>query len=75
MDTDYQVEKNEMIYFYFSLKMIYAYIRVSTDKQTTENQRYEIKKFAQDRKLKISKWVDETISSRRIYMNVLSEYY
>lgn len=48
MGTDYQVEKNEVIYFYFSLKMIYAYIRVSTDKQTTENQRYEIKKFAQD---------------------------
>ncbi|MGN6196286.1 MAG: master DNA invertase Mpi family serine-type recombinase [Ginsengibacter sp.] len=45
--------------------MVYAYIRVSTDKQTTENQRFEIKKFAQSRKLKISKWVDETISSRK----------
>jgi len=25
--------------------MIYAYIRVSSDKQTTENQRFEILKF------------------------------
>lgn len=45
--------------------MIYAYIRVSTDKQTTENQRFEIKKFATQRNLKISKWIAETISSRR----------
>lgn len=26
--------------------MIYGYIRVSTDKQTVENQRFEIEKFA-----------------------------
>jgi len=45
--------------------MIYAYIRVSTDKQTTENQRFEIKKFAASRNLQISKWVEETISSRK----------
>jgi len=45
--------------------MVYAYVRVSTDKQTTENQRYEIKQFALRRNFKISKWVDETISSRK----------
>lgn len=45
--------------------MIYAYIRVSTDKQTTENQRFEINKFAKYRKLKISRWIEETISSRK----------
>jgi DNA invertase Pin-like site-specific DNA recombinase len=45
--------------------MIYAYIRVSTDKQTTENQRFEINKFAKHSKLKISRWVEETISSRK----------
>src|SRR5690349_1527197 len=45
--------------------MIYAYVRVSSDKQTTENQRYEIKKFAAQRKLEINKWIDETISSRK----------
>lgn len=45
--------------------MVYAYIRVSTDKQTTENQRFEIEKFAKQKKLKISEWVKETISSRK----------
>ena len=25
--------------------MVYGYVRVSTDKQTTENQRFEIEKF------------------------------
>jgi DNA invertase Pin-like site-specific DNA recombinase len=45
--------------------MVYAYIRVSTDKQTTENQRFEIVKFAAYRKFKIAKWVEETISSRK----------
>jgi len=45
--------------------MIYAYIRVSTDKQTTENQHFEIEKFARHQNLKISKWVKETISSRK----------
>jgi len=45
--------------------MVYAYIRVSTDKQTVENQRFEIKKFVTLRNLQISKWVEETISSRK----------
>lgn len=45
--------------------MIYAYVRVSTDKQTTENQRFEITNFARKRSLQISKWVEETISSRK----------
>jgi DNA invertase Pin-like site-specific DNA recombinase len=45
--------------------MIYAYIRVSTDKQTTENQRFEIKRFAKARSFKVAKWVEETISSRK----------
>jgi len=45
--------------------MVYAYLRVSTDKQTVENQRFEILKFAQHRNLDISKWVEETISSKK----------
>ena len=45
--------------------MIYAYIRVSTDKQTTENQRFEILKFADEKKLSINHWVEETISSTK----------
>ena len=43
--------------------MIYGYIRVSTDKQTTENQRFEIKEFAIKNELVIDKWIMETISS------------
>jgi DNA invertase Pin-like site-specific DNA recombinase len=45
--------------------MIYAYVRVSTDKQTTENQRYEILNFADRKHLKINDWVHETISSSK----------
>lgn len=45
--------------------MIYAYIRVSTEKQTTENQKYEIIKFASSKGLNINKWFEETISSTK----------
>ena len=42
--------------------MIYGYIRVSTDRQTVENQRFEINKFLIHSKLKIDEWIEETIS-------------
>ena len=42
--------------------MIYGYIRVSTDRQTVENQRYEIKRFCQENNLQVDKWISETIS-------------
>ena len=45
--------------------MIYAYIRVSTDKQTVENQRFEIQNFANDRKFVIDKWVSEIVSGTK----------
>jgi DNA invertase Pin-like site-specific DNA recombinase len=45
--------------------MIYGYIRVSTDKQTTENQRYEILKFAHEKQLRIDTWIEETISATK----------
>lgn len=44
--------------------MIYAYIRVSTNHQLIANQRYEISAYAAQNKIKISKWIEETISSR-----------
>lgn len=44
--------------------MIYAYIRVSTDKQTVENQRFEILKYADANKIAIGEWIEETVSSR-----------
>jgi DNA invertase Pin-like site-specific DNA recombinase len=42
--------------------MIYGYIRVSTDKQNTENQRFEITRFCGHQNLKIDSWMEETIS-------------
>ena len=44
---------------------IYGYIRVSTDKQTTENQRYEILKFADEKKFSVDKWIEETVSGTK----------
>ncbi len=45
--------------------MVYAYIRVSTEKQTIENQRHEIKQFAISKKIRINKWLEETVSSTK----------
>ena len=42
--------------------MVYGYLRVSTDNQTVENQRYEIEKFGESKGLKIDKYIEETIS-------------
>lgn len=45
--------------------MIYAYIRVSTDKQTVENQRFEIDNFCKARKIKIGRYIEETVSGMK----------
>ena len=45
--------------------MIYGYIRVSSDKQTVENQRYEIIRFCESKKLIIDGWIEETISGTK----------
>ena len=45
--------------------MIYGYIRVSTDKQTAENQRFEILKYADEKKLHIDRWIEETVSATK----------
>lgn len=45
--------------------MIYGYIRVSTDKQTTANQRFEIKNFSKENHLHINHWIKETISGTK----------
>lgn len=43
--------------------MTYGYIRVSTDRQTTENQRFEIERFCEKQGLAIDSWIEETISA------------
>lgn len=45
--------------------MIYGYCRISTSHQTVLNQRHEIQTFADKNNIKIDKWVDEIISSRK----------
>ena len=45
--------------------MIYGYIRISTDRQTLENQEFEIRNFAQNQNLQIDRWVKETISGTK----------
>lgn len=47
--------------------MNYGYIRVSSDHQTVENQRYEIRRFCQDCGIGIDGWIEETISGARSY--------
>jgi DNA invertase Pin-like site-specific DNA recombinase len=45
--------------------MTYGYIRVSTDKQTVDNQRFEIERFCSKNNLKIEQWIEETISGTK----------
>ena len=42
--------------------MIYGYLRVSTEKQFIENQKFEINRFADENNIKIDKWISESIS-------------
>lgn len=44
---------------------VIGYIRVSSQKQSTSHQKYEMEQFAKKNNLKINKWVEETISSRK----------
>ena len=47
--------------------MIYGYIGVSSDKQTVENQRFEINNFCKRENLVIDGWIEETISGTKAY--------
>ncbi len=44
------------------MSTIYGYIRVSTDKQTTENQRFEIEQYLKNQNRTVDVWVNETVS-------------
>ena len=46
-------------------KMIYAYIRISTDKQIKENQKFEIENFAKEKGLTIDSWVSEQVTGTK----------
>ena len=44
--------------------MIVAYLRVSTCRQNPDNQKEEIRKFAQEKEFIIDKWVVEVVSGK-----------
>ena len=44
--------------------MVTAYLRVSTGKQSVENQRSEIQRFAKNQHIEVEKWVTEVVSGR-----------
>lgn len=45
--------------------MNYSYIRVSSEKQTVENQRYEIMQYCKRKGLVIDRWIEESVSGAR----------
>ena len=45
--------------------MIYAYIRVSTEMQTYDSQRFEIERYCRDHGINIDKWVLESVSGMK----------
>ena len=47
--------------------MTYGYIRVSSDRQTVENQRFEITNWCKNKKIKIDGWIEESISGTKDY--------
>ncbi|MBI2851425.1 MAG: master DNA invertase Mpi family serine-type recombinase [Chloroflexi bacterium] len=47
--------------------MNYGYIRVSSEKQTVENQRFEIENFVSRNNIQIDGWIEETISGTKNY--------
>ena len=51
----------------FFMIMVYGYIRVSSDRQTVENQRYEVTNFCKRNNLAIDGWIEETISGTKSF--------
>ena len=51
----------------YTPRKIYGYIRVSSDKQTVENQRFEINNFCKRHGIAIDDWIAETISGTKSY--------
>lgn len=47
--------------------MVFGYIRVSSDKQTVENQRWEIEQFCKLQGVTVNGWIEETISGTKNY--------
>ena len=46
------------------MPIVTAYVRVSTDKQTLENQRSEIMRYASGHGIVIDNWIEEAVSGK-----------
>jgi len=46
---------------------IFAYVRISTKQQDTENQKFEILKYVDKLGVVVNKWVNETVSGKKSY--------
>lgn len=68
LNWDFSISNLDPIYKQYKYKiMVYGYIRVSSDKQTVENQRFEINKFCKHENIQIDGWIEETISGTKAY--------
>ena len=56
---------DKLLKIYFGGTMIYGYIRVSTERQTVDNQRFEIERFCSKNNFKVEQWIEETISGTK----------
>ena len=61
-------KKATHLIYNITITMVYGYIRVSSDKQTVENQRYEIVKFCKSSGIEIDGWIEETICGAKNYI-------
>ena len=65
--TEHPARRTSSFFVSYPQKMVYGYIRVSSDKQTVENQRFEIGNFCRHNNICIDGWIEETISGTRSY--------
>lgn len=49
------------------MSKVYGYIRVSSDRQNVENQRFEICNFCKRERLSVDGWIEETVSGTKNY--------
>lgn len=45
--------------------MVYVYLRVSTDKQETDNQKSGIEKYCNQRSINVDRWIEDTVSGAK----------
>ena len=65
ISIDVSAAQNRSYLLCNNIVMIYGYIRVSTDKQTVSNQKFEIKNFATKKGINVDIWIEETISASK----------